>query len=287
MTAHAVHHGRLRAALLILGLALCLLVWLPGVEIRLACLLVGLLALAYLGRVCLPWRSGERAESNPESSLDASRDILISAGHDLRQPVQAISLFAASLAAYPLPESSRKLVAGIETGVQSLSGMLEAVFGIAKLRAGRVDCALQALSLEDFFARVVEDKLDLAHERSLHLRHAHTRRRVFADPALFPQALSCLLVCALVQSEKDGGILLGCRVRGDQIWVELRHTSSKVRQAAHVAEFIPGEDYCDSLPDKGYGLAYAQGLAQLMGGRLEVFAWPQRGSLLRLRLQAA
>ncbi|KAF7597650.1 hypothetical protein BGI27_17645, partial [Candidatus Dactylopiibacterium carminicum] len=65
--------------------------------------------------------------------------------HDLRQPAQAIALFAATLSAHPLPESSRKLVSGIEAAVQQLSAQMEAAFAIAKLESGRQAVDLQPL----------------------------------------------------------------------------------------------------------------------------------------------
>lgn len=280
---------RLRAALSIAALAFCLLALLPDVAMRLTCLFVGLLALGYIWGGC-PSSIEERAEFEQEPSPgSASQDILASAGHDLRQPVQAISLFAASLAAYPMPDSSRKMVAGIETGVQSLSGMLESICGIAKLQAGRLGCRLQVLALEDFLVRAVDDKLDIAHERQLHLRHVRTGRSLCADSALLQQALGGMLAYAFDQSRGDGGILVGSRKRGEQVWVEIRNTGTAVSQpqALHIQQFVPSDAYFNSLPDKGYGLAYVQGLAQLMGGQLELFVWPESGSLLRLRLQAA
>lgn len=278
--------GRLRAALLIIGLALCLPVLQPGVFTGLVSLAGGLGGLAYL---C--WRlsgTGEEGQIGGSADMVQGReDVLVSAGHDLRQPVQAISLFAASLAAYPLPESQRKLVSGIETGVLSLSGMFEAVFGLAKLRSGRIHCVNEAVELTDVFGQVVADKLDIAHEQHVHLRHAHTARKVNADPVLLQQALGLLLATVLSLPGKDGGVLFGNRRRGDEIWIELWSTAAVPSGSGLESRFVPGSSYCDGLPDKGYALAFAQGLAELMGGQLEAITWPQRGSVLRLRLRAA
>jgi signal transduction histidine kinase len=286
MTPLDVPHGRLRAAMLIMALALILAAGSSALLLRLIGLVLGFGTLAYLlwGSFA---RSVETHGAPDEAGAAGGEGVLAAAGHDLRQPVQAIALFAASLSAYPLPESSRKLVAGIEAGVQSLSGMLEAVCGLAKLRAGRMDCALQPLALNALFAHAVEDKLDVAHAIPLHLRHVPTRSQVSADAALLQQALGSLLGVALSQTEAEGGILLGCRRRRGERWLELRYTHSRGKVAGHLTEFVPGDAYCEGLPDKGYGLAYAQGLARLMGGELEAFVWPDRGSLLRLRLQAA
>lgn len=275
--------GRLCIALLIALALMCLQACLSTPALRLLCLVPGGLALCSVWKYANPG-AGQLA-GDPVQKTTESADVVIAASHDIRQPVQAIALFAASLQAYPLPESSRKLVSGIETGVQALSEMLEAVFGLAKLNAGKLPCQMQVLGLEEFFIHAVEDKLDVAHDKQLHLRHASTQVRVQADYSLLTQALAALLRHVLAQAE-EGGVLLGCRRRGNQVWVELRYSGTKTGATAISNDFKPGEGYCDTLPDKGYGLAYAQGLAELMGGALELFSWPGRGGLLRLRLQA-
>lgn len=284
-----------RVAAIIATLVLGAQIVVPSMFVRAVCFAVGGLALWWgLGRESsslLDESEDEEARGldSPHSVAEASahQDILVGAGHDLRQPVQAIALFAASLAAYPLPEAHRKLVAGIESGVQSLSGMLEAIFGIAKLRAGRMSCQIQRFSLEDALRRAVDDKLDLAHEHELHLRHVATARQVQADPALLNLALGCMLGHALALSPREEGILLGCRRRGGLLWIELRHRGTKVSAPTAQELFVPGEGYCDTLTDKGYGLAYVEGLARLMDGTFSLQAWPGRGCLLRLSLPAA
>lgn len=271
--------GRQGAALLLALASLGLQVFFAQPVLRLLCLMVGACALG----LAWVWSKAEGEAAAPSAPADHS-EVLLSAGHDLRQPVQAISLFAASLSAYPLPDATRKLVSGIEAGAQSLSGMLEAVFGLAKLSAGRLSCQNQVLILDDLLAHAVEDKFDIAEERELHLRHVFSSAEIQADPVLLRQALAGIVRHALDRAE--GGILLGARRRGDNIWIELRYQRSEPNTLS-VSEFQPAEGFCDSLPDKGYGLAHAQGLVELMGGRLELFARAGQGCLLRLRLPVA
>ena len=274
-----ISRGRLGVALLLALASLGLQVFFAQLALRLLCLMVGACAL------CLIWIwSKAEGETVDLPAPEERPDVLLAAGHDLRQPVQAISLFAASLSAYPLPDATRKLVSGIEAGAQSLSCMLEAVFGLAKLRAGRLSSQNQVLKLDELLAHAVEDKLDIAEERELHLRHVFSSAEVRADPALLRQALACIVRHALDRAER--GILLGARRRGEKVWVELRYQRAE-SSTLSASEFLPAEGFCDALSDKGYGLAHAQGLAELMGGRLELFARAGRGCLLRLRLQAA
>jgi len=275
----------LRVSLVLAALALCVQGLWPNSLASIICLILGLVFLGFAWNLHAP-RQLELESIAVPGAEDASAqpDLLVSAGHDMRQPVQAIALFTASLEATQLPESSRKLVAGIDLGVQSLSGMLEAIFGIAKLQAGRIDCQSKTVALEPLFARVIDEYLDIAHSRHFHLRHASTKKNVQADPSLLFHVLNHLLRCAVDQTG-EGGILLGCRQRGKVVWLELRVTNDfKCREKLHERRFIPNERLCSNVPDKGYGLAYAQGLAELMGGQLEAFVFPGRGSLLRVSL---
>lgn len=222
----------------------------------------------------------------PGEVNDAGAAFLSAMGHDLRQPAQAAALFAATLSTHSLPEASRKLVKGIESAVEQLSEQLEAVFAIAKLESGRGDCKCGPLELNGLMAHAVSSHLDDAHERGLHLRHIRTRRRVMADSVLLGRALDRLVAHALRTTER-GGVLLGCRQRGGSVVIEVWDSGVGV-PADQIAEvFIPGGRHGQNLVDRGLGLVLAERSTRRMGGRLEVFSRPRRGSVMKLWLDAA
>ncbi|MBS1207884.1 MAG: arcB 2 [Proteobacteria bacterium] len=226
------------------------------------------------------------ASAAMNSAVDVHRregEFLSSMGHDLRQPAQAIALFAATLSAHPLPESSRKLVTGIESAVQQLSEQLEAVFGIAKVEAGRVSCQLTAVALEKVFALAVANQLDDAHERQLHLRRVTTRRHVLADEAILLRVIERMLTHAM-SITKEGGVVLGCRQRGAAVMIEVWDSSDGIPAEQLPAVFVPGSVYGQQLADRGLGLVLARRLAALMQGHLTINSVSGRGCVLRLTL---
>lgn len=222
----------------------------------------------------------------PVSAQQREGEFLSSMGHDLRQPAQAIALFAATLSAHPLPDSSRKLVAGIESAVQQLSEQLEAVFNIAKAEAGRIDCQLDSVSLDEVFSHAVANQLDEAHERQLHLRRVTTRRRVLADENLLLRVIDRMLAHALTIT-KEGGVVLGSRLRGDVVVIEVWDSSEGIPAEQLPAVFVPGSVYGQQLADRGLGLVLARRLAELMRGHLSISSESGRGCILRLTLPRA
>lgn len=204
-------------------------------------------------------------------------------GHDLRQPAQAVALFAATLSAHPLPESSRKLVVGIESAIQQLSEQLEAVFSIAKVEAGRISCTPGPVALDKVFAQAVANHLDDAHERQLHLRRVTTARRVLADETLLLRTLDRMLAHAL-SITKTGGVVLGCRQRGEVVVIEVWDSSEGIPSEQLPAVFVAGSVYGQQLPDRGLGLVLARRLVALMQGHLSIRSVSGKGCVLRLTL---
>jgi len=232
----------------------------------------------------------ERVPLHPDNghNLRVSEEsaFLSSMGHDLRQPTQAISLFAATLSAQPLPDASRKLVCGIEDAIHQLSEQMEAVFAIAKVQAGRMQSNPQRIALEDIFEAQVSMHLDDAHDKNLHLRHVRTGCHTIADEDIISRIVARMLEHAL-QTTEDGGIVLGCRYRNDHCQIEVRASSKGAIAEKLDQAFTPGSTYGQSFPDRGLGLVLAHRLTTLLGGRLEIRSPHGHGLVLSLELPRA
>jgi len=218
--------------------------------------------------------------------LASESGFLSSMGHDLRQPTQAIAMFAATLSAHPLPESSRKLVAGIETGIHQLSEQMEAVFAIAKVQAGRMQCVPATVDLQAIFEQQFALHLDDAQEAGLHLRYVGTRCKVLADHDILSRIVSRLLAHAL-QATPEGGVVLGCRHHGKQLAIEVWASGKGVPSEQLEAAFTPGSIFGQNYTDRGLGLVLAHRLAILAQGTLTLRSPHGQGLVMSLRLPRA
>ncbi|MEC5386028.1 HAMP domain-containing sensor histidine kinase [Uliginosibacterium sp. H3] len=287
--------ARLRAgsiSLLAAGLsAVGLLVSVPALTtlsliwfaILLACLAYGLFRLR---PVANKGEQGPVATVIAAVALPAQDDataFLSTVGHDLRQPLQAISLYAATLATHDLPETSKQLVGGLEAAAETLSLQFEEVMAIAKLESGRLPLDPKSVALGAILSSTVAMRLEEAHDKALHLRHVATSLRVWADEVVLARAVDRLVMHA-VQITERGGVLVGCRRRGDAVLVEVRDTSGGIAAEFQDNVFKPFSAYGHRLPDRALGLALAERSVQRLGGSLSLRVVAGRGNVFTIRL---
>ncbi|MDQ8023800.1 MAG: HAMP domain-containing sensor histidine kinase [Moraxellaceae bacterium] len=275
-----------------------LLLGVAGIVVVVAGLMADVDIMVWLGLIAaacgigLAW-SGLQADGaaaivpTPQDAA-ASEDVrfISTAGHDLRQPIQAISLFAATLAAHPLPENTRKLVGQLDEAAAALSELFEAVIAYAKVESGRVELAVQSMPVGDVLAAAVAEHLEDAHERDLHLRQVASGILLRADPVQLQHVLSAIVQHAL-RTTARGGAVLGCRRRGAWAAIELWDSGNGLQPEQLDKALTPFAASWQGLPDRGLGLAKAAKVVALMGGQMQVASRPGRGSLYRILLPRA
>jgi signal transduction histidine kinase len=287
--------ARLRADSIALSAAILsavgLLVSLPALSalswawfaVLIVCLGLGLLSLRRVAPKPLPLALIPPTVQQPVPPQDQATAFLSSVGHDLRQPLQAISLYAATLATHPLPDASKQLVGGLEAASETLSVQFEEVMAIAKLESGRTVLDPKPVALGAILSSTTAAHLEEAHDKALHLRHVASSLRVWADETLLARAVDRLVVHA-VQTTERGGVLIGCHRRGDSILVAVHDTSGGVVPEQQGEVFKPFSGYGQRLVDRGLGLVYAQRVVQRLGGSLSLRVVAGRGNIYTIRL---
>ena len=108
-----------------------------------------------------------------------------------------------------------------------------------------------------------------------------------SDPALVDLILRNLVSNAIRYTDR-GGVLVGCRQRGDKVVVEVCDTGIGIapeNQQDIFREFHQlGNPERDRRKGLGLGLAIVQGLTHTLGHRLTLSSIPGRGSVFRLEL---
>ncbi|MBS3916427.1 MAG: hypothetical protein KGZ31_01905, partial [Sulfuritalea sp.] len=83
----------------------------------------------------------EQAKAEAEAANAAKSRFLAAASHDLRQPLHALGLFAAELAARERTPGNQTLVARIGQSVHALDTMFNELLDLSQLDAGKVKVA--------------------------------------------------------------------------------------------------------------------------------------------------
>ncbi len=221
-----------------------------------------------------------------QANLGKSR-FLAAASHDLRQPLQTISLLHEILAKKVEDEATLRLVGRLDETVSSMSSMLDTLLDINQLEAGIV-----RREMVDFPINAVLDQL-----RTQFTFHAAANRlgwRVIpcslsarSDPRLLEQMIRNLLSNAVKYTNK-GKILLGCRRRGDKLRIEVWDTGIGIPEEQLQAIF--GEFHQLDNPARerskglGLGLAIVERLANLLGHTVDVRSRRGKGSVFAVEV---
>lgn len=228
-----------------------------------------------------------RKKEEAEAAVRAKSQFLAAASHDLRQPMQSLSLLTASLDLRLKSTPEREIVRRINASVEALDSLFDALLDISKLDAAVIVPQRAAVPLGDVFAKLEAEFATACESKRLRLRVVPTRVWVDTDPVLLGRLLQNLLANAIRYTPK-GAVMLCCRRRGARVQVEVRDSGLGI---AHEHQARVFEEYYQvSNPERdrrkglGLGLAIVKRLAVLLDHRLTLRSRENVGSVFALSL---
>lgn len=230
------------------------------------------------------------AKDAAEQAHRAKSRFLSHAGHDLKQPLEAIGMFTGMLERQVATPRGQALLKDMRSAQRSMRDLLSAILEISKLESGVVVPRLQTVALAPILDQLAAEMAPAAEERGLRFSAPATDAVVWTDPFLLERILRNFLTNALRYTE-TGGVLIGCRRRDGIVWVEVHDTGRGIPEADRARifeEFIqldrPDRDRSEGI---GLGLAIAERLARLLGHPLRVWSQEGRGSVFAVGLAPA
>lgn len=230
----------------------------------------------------------ERAEQAAQSRAR----VLATASHDLRQPLHALSIYSAVLAAGPEPEQLREVGANIDQIVRSLGSLLHGLLDLSRLTVGHYEPEHKRIALDVVVGAVCAEYQRTASDKQLLLRTDLAPIRLFGDAVAIGRIVRNLLDNAIKYTER-GTVDVATLIEGDgesaMAIVGVSDSGSGIpldEQARIFEEFYqldnPGRDRGKGV---GLGLAIVKRLCELIGAEILVESTPGEGTSFRLKLR--
>jgi signal transduction histidine kinase/CheY-like chemotaxis protein len=224
----------------------------------------------------------ERAQNEAETANRAKTQFFASASHDLRQPLHAMGLFAAALAAKTHDPEVRHVVDSINSSVQALETLFSELLDIAKIDAGAMKPVLASFALTDMFGRLKSDFEAEAAAKGLRLAVEGGAQVVASDAVLLERIIRNLLSNA-VRYTAEGTVRLTASPAGEAaVRIEVSDTGIGIRAEDRQRifdEFLQlGNPARTSAKGMGLGLSIVQRLTALLGYDLTLDSEYGRGS---------
>ena len=225
-------------------------------------------------------------EEAERANLGKSR-FLAAASHDLRQPLQTMSLIQGMLADDISEPAASKLIKRLDNTVVAMSGLLDKLLDINQLEAGVVQPKLSDFAVNDLLQQLHGEFEIHALNEGLRLRVVPCSLTVHSDPRLLEQILRNMIANA-TKYTNHGKVLLGCRRRGNRLSIEVWDTGTGIPEtelSAIFKEFHQLENRAGkSAKGLGLGLAIVQRLGELLEAPISVRSRVGRGSVFAVEV---
>jgi PAS domain S-box-containing protein len=226
------------------------------------------------------------ARNEADSANRAKSAFLAAASHDLRQPMQTLSLLNTALSRAAEPGSrSADIAVAAAVALSSMAELLNALLDISKLEAGAVKPDVEDCSVQRIFERLQTQFAAQAEAKGLKLLVDDCDDVVHTDPTLLEQIVQNLLANA-IRYTKRGKIRLRCLHENAFVRIDVLDTGIGI--PGHELQSI-FEEFYQAPREKGerreglgLGLSIVRRVADLLDIRLEVQSTPGRGSRFSL-----
>ena len=220
----------------------------------------------------------------------AKSRFLAAASHDLRQPLQTLSLLQGLLAKTVQRPKEQELVQRVDDTLGAMSGMLNTLLDINQIEAGTVRGEISTFPVGDLLERLRDEFTYHAEAKRLSLRLVPCSLSIASDPRLLEQILRNLISNAIKYTE-TGKILIGCRRRNDQLSIEVWDSGIGIG-SSDIESIFDEYHQVDNVARErvrglGLGLSIVKRLGDLLGHTVLVRSVLGKGSVFAVDVKAA
>lgn len=227
----------------------------------------------------------ERIERALQDAAENKSRLITAVSHDLRQPLQSLSLFATVIEGGDLPPKSRAALDKMRRSLDRMGQLLTEVLDLAKLDVGALAGKRERVEINQVLTALVEEMRPQVEAKGLRLKWVPTTAVVESDFTLLTTILRNLLANATKYTEK-GKVLVGCRHHGGDLLISVYDTGMGIEEDKLKLIF---EDFYqvgnvarDTQQGLGLGLSIVERLTRMLGYRVIVRSQKGRGSAFSL-----
>ena len=228
------------------------------------------------------------ARKEAERANKANSAFLAAASHDLRQPVQALSLLNGALRRTVKDEKALQMVDSQQHSLTAMTNLLNSLLDISRLDAGAVTPELEDFPIKRLIDRLSDEFARQAQHTGLTFTSSACATVVNSDPNLLAEIIQNFVSNAIRYTDK-GSVRLECEETGGQCVIKVTDTGIGIDED-QIDEIFREFHQCKtpgaSKEGFGLGLAIVKRLSDLLGLTIGVTSQIGKGSCFSVSMPA-
>ena len=225
-----------------------------------------------------------------QASLAKSR-FLAAASHDLRQPLQSMSMTVALLGMRHKADADTPVIARLNRAVSNLADLLNTLLDISQLEAGVVKPSLKSVSVGGLLCEISEEYGAVAESKGLTFNVERCDFSIRSDPGMLLRMMRNLVENAIRFTPSGGMIHIFCRDEGATLLLIVKDTGIGIPHDKREEIFRAFQQLNNPERDRskglGLGLAIVDRMSRLLGHRVHLESVPSEGSSFAIELPKA
>jgi len=226
------------------------------------------------------------ARQDAERANNANSAFLAAASHDLRQPVQALSLLNGALRRTVQDSLALEMIQSQQNSLDAMTNLLNSLLDISRLDAGKVEPEIEDFPVQRLVDRLFAEFSRQAKQKGLRFKGCICATVVRSDPNLLSEVIQNFVSNAIRYTDR-GSVQLSCREEEGEFWIDVADTGIGIdpsRIDEIFLEFHQIKTPGGENEGFGLGLAIVKRLADLLDHKISVMTDPGNGSTFSIRL---
>jgi protein-histidine pros-kinase len=229
------------------------------------------------------------ARQAAERAQNANTAFLAAASHDLRQPVQALSLLSGALRRTVRDPLALEMIESQQESLDAMTNLLNSLLDISRLDGGAFEPDVEEFPVQRLFNRLASELSRQAKQKKLHFHVEPGDVLIRSDPHLLGEIIQNFVSNAVRYTEQ-GGVRLFCTQHESDVSITVADTGIGIETDQF--ENIFKEFHQIKSPSRkregfGLGLAITHRLADLLGHAISVESTLGEGSSFSIRVPRA
>jgi len=220
------------------------------------------------------------AKSMAELANHSKTRFLAAASHDVLQPLNAASLFSATLFEKINDEQQKNIALRIQQALHSAEQLLKDLIEISKLDSDKIEATPVNFSIAELMLQLTQEFQVLAKEKGIILRTVYCNLTTCTDRTMLRRVLQNLLSNAINHS-KSKTILFGCKRHEGALHIHVIDQGKGIDESEQekiFTEFVQLDSDTIAVEGHGLGLAIVSRILQILKLPLQLKSNINKGS---------